>query len=401
MPLRQRDGQWHWRFQVDGVPYSGSTGLAATERNRTAAQREEARAHRDAIEGRTPDARIKAVPFAEAAAMFLDWCKQEHREKPRTAARVRTSFASLARFFGARPVRAITAGLIEDFKAWRRETGIREVTLRNDLCNLSKFFRYAKKHDWRRDNPVGEVDKPSGEAVRMHILTAEEERVYFEACRTGFDMPAAARVSRGGIHRGHDQPQAAQVADSQCKSGPLATHHHGPFPDLHDMARIVLSMGLRPNEEALALRWDHIDFAAGTLTVGKSKTEAGKRTLRMTPDVHALLRMRRASSKSEWVFPSPTKPGRHVVKLNNAHELALAHTGLAFVPYDLRHTFATRLATAGCPLPTLAKILGHAGLRVVAKYVHPQQVDMDRAMETYAAHREQERRIQEPVGGVQ
>ena len=354
------------------MAYSGATGLLATERNRTAASRCEASAHKDVMEGRTPDARIKAVPFAEAAAMFLDWCKQEHREKPRTAARVRTSFASLERFFGTRPIRAITAGLIEDFKAWRRGAGIKEVTLRNDLCNLSKFFRYAKKHDWRRDNPVTEVDKPSGEAVRMHVLTIAEERLYFEACRTGFDMPAVV------------PSQAWEPA----KPRPAGTHHHGPFTDLHDMGRIVLGMGLRPNEEALALRWTDIDFSAGTLTIVKTKSEAGRRTLKMPPDVRAILEMRLAVSEpdeSEWVFASPRRPGRHIVKLNNAHALVLQHTGLAFVLYDLRHTFATRLAMAGCPLPTLGRILGHAGLRVVARYVHPQQVDMDRAMTLYAA----------------
>ena len=384
MPLRNRDGIWHYRFQLDGIPYSASTGLAATERNRTAAQRAEAQAHRDAMEGRAPEARIRTVPFDTGAAMFLEWCDQEHRAKPNTAKRVRGSFASLQRFFGTRSVRSITAGLLEDYKAWRRAAGTKEVTLRNDLCNLSKFFRYAKKHDWRRDNPVREVDMPSGEAVRMHILTAGEERVYFEACRMEFDMPAGAdgsardEASRAGCSRVTAWPLPDPV-----RLRPAGTHHHGPFPDLHDMARIVLSMGLRPDDEALALRWDRIDFAAGTLTVGKSKTDAGVRTLRMTPDVRAILEMRRASAKSEWVFQSPTRAGRHILKLNKAHDLVLRYTGLAFVPYDLRHTFATRLALAGCPLPTLAKLLGHASLRVVAKYVHPQQVDMDRAMEMY------------------
>lgn len=51
--------------------------------------------------------------------------------------------------------------------------------------------------------------------------------------------------------------------------------------------------------------------------------------------------------------------------------------------YDMRHTFATRFALAGGSLPILSKILGHADLSMLNKYVHPSQGDMDRAMEWY------------------
>jgi integrase len=53
------------------------------------------------------------------------------------------------------------------------------------------------------------------------------------------------------------------------------------------------------------------------------------------------------------------------------------------VLYDLRHTFATRMVEAGCSLPALAAILGHAGLRMVMRYVHPQQEHKDAAMVRY------------------
>ena len=53
--------------------------------------------------------------------------------------------------------------------------------------------------------------------------------------------------------------------------------------------------------------------------------------------------------------------------------------------YDMRHTFATRFALAGGSLPVLAKILGHADLSLLMRYVHPSQSDMDRAMEWFNA----------------
>jgi len=49
MALRIRNGKWHYRFEVDGHEWPGSTGLVATERNRKAAERIELEA-RQAIE---------------------------------------------------------------------------------------------------------------------------------------------------------------------------------------------------------------------------------------------------------------------------------------------------------------------------------------------------------------
>ena len=61
-----------------------------------------------------------------------------------------------------------------------------------------------------------------------------------------------------------------------------------------------------------------------------------------------------------------------IVKLNNAHSGALKITGLnRFRIYDLRHTFASRMAMAGVDLVTLAALLGHSRVQMVMRYAHP------------------------------
>ena len=67
------------------------------------------------------------------------------------------------------------------------------------------------------------------------------------------------------------------------------------------------------------------------------------------------------------MFPSPKRAGLPITKLNGSREKVLEATGLSFVLYDLRHTFATRAAERGMPLPLLAKILGHANMRSIEK----------------------------------
>ena len=58
-------------------------------------------------------------------------------------------------------------------------------------------------------------------------------------------------------------------------------------------------------------------------------------------------------------------------------------TGLRFGIYDLRHTFATRMAERGMDLATLAAILGHSGIRVVQRYIHITQEHQRAAMRRF------------------
>jgi integrase len=75
--------------------------------------------------------------------------------------------------------------------------------------------------------------------------------------------------------------------------------------------------------------------------------------------------------------------------VENAHLAVLASTGLAFVVYDLRHTFATRFYEATRDVEALRKVLGHSNLRTIQKYVHVSQDHVDGAMKIYEATRGQ------------
>jgi integrase len=366
MPIRSREGNWHYRFQVDGRTYSAKTDLVATERNRTAAMRVEAKARELVLSGRAHELKLQVKPFSDAARDFLVWADGEYTTHPATAKRLRTSFVSLSAFFGNAPLSSILRGHVNDFKAWRRkEHGVREITIRHDLHALSKAFGYFVDHNWARENPVKGVEIPSDkDAVRIHVLSAAEEALYFEAAKR--------------------------------------------FPALYDLGRLMLKQGCRP-EEILELQVADIDLERSRLTIRAGKSRSARRQLRLSVESREICARRVMAATSRWMFEGKI-PGSRLAKLNGRHTDTLnalatckcSHSRdqqedsvgcscgckkfdevsrMAFVLYDLRHTFATRAAEAGMPVATLASILGHGDLRSVSKYVHVRQDAKDRAMD--------------------
>ncbi len=346
MALRNRGGKWHFRFKLDGREYAETTGLAATKQNMTKAQQIEFEYRQSLLEGRRPSRRIIICEFSDAAREFLEWADMQHREHPNSSRRVSVSFASLKEFFGRDPVSTIDEGRVEGYKSWRiREHKVRPITLRHDLHALSKFFGYAVKQHWCQQNPVRNVEIPSdADAVRMHILTQQEENQYFE--------------------------RAAK------------------YQTLYDVGRLILNQGMRPDEVISLLKTD-VDLERGQVHIRKGKSAAARRTLDLTTESRQILG-RRMSGDSRWLFPSKRKPGSHVVQIHHAHndicsKAKEAGLSFPFVLYDFRHTFATRMAQAGVDLATIAAILGHSSIRIVQKYVHPTAEHKKAAMLKYDA----------------
>jgi len=258
---------------------------------------------------------------------------------------------------------------VNDFKAWRRkEHQVREITIRHDLHALSKAYGYFIDHNWARENPVRGVEIPSDkDAMRIHVLSSGEEALYFEAARR--------------------------------------------FPALHDLGRLMLNQGCRP-EEILELQAGDVDLERSRLSIRDGKSRAARRQLRLSAESREICARRMMGADSRWLFPGKA-PGTRLAKLNGRHvdvldALAVCKCShqqsqhkngkcacgclefreasrFAFVPYDFRHTFATRAAESGMPVATLAAVLGHADLRSVMKYVHVRQEARDRAMEQFEA----------------
>ncbi len=346
--VRVRSGVWCWRFNLQGKEYAGTTDLAGVEQNRTKAETI-VRNKRSELLGIAVEAR-KPKSFAAGAAEFLYWCETvEYRGKLSTARRIKTSFASALVFFGDRAIADIAGADIEQYKVWRIDHhGVRDVTLRHDLHALSIFWqRYALKHAWTRSNPIAEVSMPSDrDSMVMRPVTPAEEGKYFA--------------------------RAATVRDAKKRR------------NLYDVARLMLNQGCRP-EEIVSLRKQDVNLAARQITIAGGKTRAARRTLDLTAESVKIL-AGRLKLFGMWLFPSCRYPGRHITKLSGAHDRVCIEAGLSGIRlYDFRHTFASRLADDGTPIPTIAALLGHAGLTMVTRYVHPSADAKRDAMKKYDA----------------
>lgn len=112
----------------------------------------------------------------------------------------------------------------------------------------------------------------------------------------------------------------------------------------------------------------------GGLNIGETKTETGTRTIVLPPSTAELLRKRKETAVSEWIFPNiyePEKP-MHPDYAYRRLKTLLKQAELPLIRFhDLRHTFASILINQDVPLLNVSTFLGHSDLSTTANiYAH-------------------------------
>ena len=143
----------------------------------------------------------------------------------------------------------------------------------------------------------------------------------------------------------------------------------------YDFFYAELTTGLRRGE-ICGLKWEDFDEVNGTLkvcrtvyretggglTAGDTKTSAGVRKIVLPASTVQVLRERKKSALTEWIFPNPLKPEQPTNPGAAYRQLKtlLKRAGLPNIRFhDLRHTFATHALASGVDVKTLSGILGH------------------------------------------
>jgi integrase len=162
--------------------------------------------------------------------------------------------------------------------------------------------------------------------------------------------------------------------------------------------------------ELKGLQWADVDLFSRTLTIRRSKTAAGERTIPLTGVASsALARLRsRAESfgpvdPSHYVFAafvpkfkfndtkiigynlSEYDPSRHINSWRTAWRSLTKKAGLpGFRFHDLRHCAITSLAESGAADSTIMAIAGHVSRKMLERYSHVRMEAKRTAMETLA-----------------
>jgi integrase len=160
---------------------------------------------------------------------------------------------------------------------------------------------------------------------------------------------------------------------------------------LNDFLRLLAFTGAR-EQEALRLRWSHVDFerrhifigvdenfiaTATTIGSGGTSKNRASRIVDFNPQLESLLRetYHRRAPDLQWLFPSPQRGDRdiHAKTLRESFKLVRQKTGLPNVGFhDLRHLFCSFCVMAGIDFMTIAAWLGHkdGGILIGKVYGH-------------------------------
>ena len=192
------------------------------------------------------------------------------------------------------------------------------------LAVLSRMFSVAIRWKWRTDNPCKGIER-NDEAKRRRYLSPEE-------------LPRLIKAF--AEHR--DQESA-------------------------DIFRLLLLTGARKGE-VLSAKWDQFDLRTGTWSKPGATTK--QRTEHIVP-LSAPARQLLANRKrtSEFVFPGIA--GGHRVEVKESWAAICKAAGIANLRmHDLRHSYASHLASAGVGLHTIGALLGHTQPSTTHRYAH-------------------------------
>jgi len=201
-------------------------------------------------------------------------------------------------------------------------------TANRTIAVLSKMFALAIKWGWRADNPAKGIERNQESKRHRYLSTDELERL----------------------------------------TAALAEH---PDQQAVNIIRLLLLTGAR-SAEVRSARWDQFDLEDGVwIKPGATTKQKTEHRVPLSAPARQLLSdiATAADEDAEYVFPGRGVDHRINVKKDWAALCDAAKISGARM-HDLRHTYASVLASAGLSLPVIGALLGHTQPQTTARYSH-------------------------------
>jgi integrase len=216
----------------------------------------------------------------------------------------------------------------------------------------------------------------AGTAVRhfnvVHHMMEKAATIWSR--ETGIDRNPADEVE---VRRPNDQRErylaAEEIASLKASlDGKMYRQGSGAinqtFYRLRLLVLIALTTGMRI-AEIFALKWSDVLYREGLMAV-RSMLKGGKiRYVPMTPELATEIQRFPAVIGEDRIFPPKRGAKGERQRVEGSFETVLDLAGIRdFRFHDLRHTFASWFMMNGGDLYELAKILGHANIKMTERY---------------------------------
>jgi integrase len=285
----------------------------------------------------------KQLTFNEWADWFL-----ERRSKPpfRSAGNHQVNLnalKSLRPVFGEIPLSDITSEGVERYLEDRLQS--RRRIRRKFGIQLGGIIKPATAHQEFR--------------VLSHILNVavKQKRLATNPC-VAVEFPVSVRKSTRKPHY--------MTASEQAKIEFAAPSY------VRNIVVIVSELGLRYKKELLSMKKEQVDLENGLVHIADSKTTTGIGDMPLTnPAREAFRRQMEDTPGTEYLFPSPKVTGAkpYMTNLRKVWAATLKKAGVPyFAPYELRHTFATRLSAGGVADHMVTQMLRQSDAEVFKLY---------------------------------
>ena len=334
---RGKEKTWWYRFQFGGRIIHEST---KTQSKTVAREAEKAR-RRQLEESWNHITRRKLPPTFEKAAS--EWmASRQGTVAPKTLSIGEQALKHLLPVFGPMLLSDLTAKHIRRYQSGRKGDGMEGRTVNIEVGVMRQVL---DDHGFWRALEPDVTMLPENQDIGRALSSDEETRLLTECKR----------------------------ADSACFTAVV----------------LALSTTMR-KDELRTLRWHQLDWVNRALTVGKSKTEAGKgRTIPLNNDAFKAMlewQARFQDVKPEhYVFPfcehNHIDPRRPTKGWRTAWENSLKRAGIACRFHDLRHTAISKLAEGQASDMTIMSIAGHVSRKMLERYSHIRMEAKRRAVE--------------------
>jgi integrase len=342
---------YHYEFVVDGRRYRGSTGTTNKNEAINAERRQRERlekGYNQILEEEAREQRRKTIGLA------ADELLEAYRVQHRSATFAEYALGHVNSLLGDRLVVEITPKVVKGYQTSRLREQAGPKTVNDEVQLLLRL--------------CGD----QGELIR-----------------------ATLRREKALKLRLPPSPGRAYSADEKARM--LAEAQKLRSKNIYPALVVDLNCGLR-DKELRELKWQQIDLVhKKTLTVGKSKTEAG--TGRVIPlnelvltalQAHAVWYMKKfGECKPEWyVFPAgkgqPNDPTKAVTTLKTAWTKVRDNAKVVGRWHDNRHTLVTELAESGAGDEVIMSIAGHVSRAMLSRYSHVRMEAKRRALDEIA-----------------